>query len=71
MNPLDVKNECPCHYCTERNVTAMYNCHSDCERYIAWWICEMAKKCAKERERQIKTYQHENYLKNVGQKSKP
>lgn len=26
----------PCYKCKNRKVTADYNCHSDCDRYITW-----------------------------------
>lgn len=33
----------PCHNCGKRNVTAEYNCHSDCKDYADYKV-ELAKK---------------------------
>ena len=45
----------PCKDCKDRNVTADYNCHTHCEKYIAFkayreaMMADRAKKYATER----------------------
>lgn len=70
MNPLDRKTNCPCNGCPGRVVTDLYNCHTDCERYNAWAIVQLAEKSMIDRERFAKTYRHENYVKVLAKKHK-
>lgn len=51
-------------------VTDRYNCHTNCEKYVAWTIVEDFRKAAIEREMVPKTYRHENYAKVLTKKHK-
>lgn len=70
MNPLDIKNACPCNGCAKRDVTESHNCHTDCTGFVIWKIIEDWKKSELERQKLPKAYRHENFDKVLSKKHK-